>query len=82
MTCKYCGCEDHDCRNCVEKTGAPCFWYDENVCSTCAFERGLMKPEEIAYYARYLEEESYDDPEENEFYKSVIKAAGAKAALF
>lgn len=37
--CKICKCTDTDCNQCVEKTGGPCFWIDENqdVCSACMY---------------------------------------------
>ena len=34
-TCRVCGCTDDDCRQCVEKTGSPCYWVDEDLCSAC-----------------------------------------------
>ncbi|MDR1351475.1 MAG: hypothetical protein LBJ59_12015 [Zoogloeaceae bacterium] len=34
--CRICGCTDDDCRQCVDKTGAPCYWIEEDVCSACA----------------------------------------------
>lgn len=34
-TCRVCGCTDTDCRQCVEKTGAPCHWVEPDLCSAC-----------------------------------------------
>lgn len=34
--CQSCGCTDEDCRQCIEKTGVPCFWIECNLCSACA----------------------------------------------
>lgn len=34
--CKVCGCTDEDCWQCIEKTGQPCHWIGENLCSACA----------------------------------------------
>jgi len=34
-TCKHCGCTDNNCNQCVERTGAPCWWVCEDVCSAC-----------------------------------------------
>lgn len=34
-SCKYCGCTDDNCSQCIEKTGEPCYWLEENVCSAC-----------------------------------------------
>lgn len=33
--CLGCGCMEHDCRHCIEKTGKPCHWVKENLCSAC-----------------------------------------------
>jgi hypothetical protein len=33
--CEACGCHDADCRHCIEETGRPCFWVEENLCSAC-----------------------------------------------
>jgi hypothetical protein len=34
-SCRVCGCTDRDCRQCVEKTGSPCHWVSEDLCSAC-----------------------------------------------
>jgi len=34
--CRVCGCTDEDCRQCVEKTGMPCFWVEDDLCSACS----------------------------------------------
>jgi hypothetical protein len=36
--CRVCGCTDDDCRQCIEKTGAPCYWVEKDLCSACAGE--------------------------------------------
>jgi len=33
--CRVCGCTEGDCRQCVEKTGKPCYWVEEDLCSCC-----------------------------------------------
>jgi chromosome partitioning protein len=33
--CRICGCTDDDCRQCIEKTGKPCHWVAEDLCSAC-----------------------------------------------
>ena len=33
--CRACGCHDMDCWQCIEKTGAPCHWEEEDLCSAC-----------------------------------------------
>lgn len=34
--CRECGCTQHDCHHCIEKTGSPCTWVDADLCSACA----------------------------------------------
>ena len=34
--CMGCGCTDDDCRQCVDKTGEPCHWVREDLCSACS----------------------------------------------
>lgn len=36
--CRFCGCTDNDCRSCIERTGAPCSWANDErtICSACA----------------------------------------------
>lgn len=35
--CVECGCTDDDCSQCIEKTGAPCYWANDEktLCSAC-----------------------------------------------
>jgi len=35
MICSRCGCTDDDCSGCVEATGAPCWWVEDDLCSRC-----------------------------------------------
>lgn len=37
-SCRICGCTDHDCRQCIAKTGSPCHWVEEDLCSACVPE--------------------------------------------
>jgi hypothetical protein len=34
--CRVCGCTDYDCHQCIEKTGQPCYWVEDDLCSACA----------------------------------------------
>lgn len=34
-TCRGCGCTDDDCSQCIKKTGQPCHWVEEDLCSAC-----------------------------------------------
>ena len=36
ISCRACGCTDDDCYCCVVKTGTPCWWVEEDLCSACA----------------------------------------------
>ncbi len=33
--CRVCGCTDLNCSQCIEKTGKPCYWVEEDLCSAC-----------------------------------------------
>jgi len=40
--CRFCGCTDDDCSQCIERTGSPCWWHTEDVCSACVPTVDLM----------------------------------------
>lgn len=45
--CRVCGCTNDDCHQCIEKTGLPCYWVEEDLCSACVVEindRDEIKP--------------------------------------
>lgn len=33
--CRKCGCTEADCSKCIERTGQPCHWVKEDLCSAC-----------------------------------------------
>jgi hypothetical protein len=33
--CRSCHCTDADCSGCVKRTGAPCYWVEDDLCSAC-----------------------------------------------
>lgn len=33
--CRVCGCTQFDCSQCIEKTGSPCSWVEDDLCSAC-----------------------------------------------
>ncbi len=33
--CLGCGCTEMNCVKCIEKTGQPCYWVEDNLCSAC-----------------------------------------------
>jgi hypothetical protein len=39
-SCRICGCTDLDCSVCIERTGEPCHWVEEDLCSACAAQEG------------------------------------------
>ncbi len=41
--CRVCGCTDDDCSQCIKKTGEPCHWVEDDLCSACV----VPEPEEI-----------------------------------
>jgi hypothetical protein len=42
--CRICGCTDDDCSQCIERTGEPCHWVDQNLCSACKPVITLRQP--------------------------------------
>jgi len=34
--CRECGCTDDNCEQCIEATGEPCTWVEDDLCSACA----------------------------------------------
>lgn len=40
--CRVCGCTEDDCSGCIARTGSPCWWVEEDLCSACA-ETGESK---------------------------------------
>jgi PRTRC genetic system protein E len=34
-TCRVCGCTEDNCIQCIEKTGRPCHWVEDDLCSAC-----------------------------------------------
>jgi chromatin remodeling complex protein RSC6/RNA polymerase-binding transcription factor DksA len=40
--CRVCGCTKYNCKQCIEKTGSPCTWVEEDLCSACQ-ERPAVK---------------------------------------
>lgn len=41
--CRVCGCTDNDCHKCIEKTGHPCHWIADDLCSACAPKHSKKK---------------------------------------
>jgi hypothetical protein len=33
--CVVCGCTDDDCSDCIKRTGQPCHWIAQDLCSAC-----------------------------------------------
>jgi len=34
--CRICGCTEENCQDCIDRTGNPCHWSEEDLCSACA----------------------------------------------
>jgi hypothetical protein len=41
-SCCVCGCTEDDCRQCIAKTGEPCSWVEEDLCSACVPVNGVQ----------------------------------------
>jgi hypothetical protein len=73
-TCRVCGCTDDDCRQCIEKTGEPCHWVEEDLCSACADEMD-GGPDDYDYVDIdddddedfYIDDDEYDDDGDFDF---------------
>ena len=37
--CRVCGCTDADCSGCIRRTGEPCHWIEDDLCSACELMR-------------------------------------------
>ncbi|MEN6421290.1 MAG: hypothetical protein ABFD76_05025 [Smithella sp.] len=46
--CRVCGCTDDDCSQCIERTGKPCYWVEDDLCSAC-----VPKPKEPIDQKKY-----------------------------
>lgn len=63
--CRVCGCTDEDCSQCIQATGMPCAWVEEDLCSRCdAASRLVTAPRcvpfdvsatELAWHREYWE---------------------------
>lgn len=42
--CYSCGCTDDNCRQCIERTGLPCYWEAPGLCSACSPRRYRVEP--------------------------------------
>jgi hypothetical protein len=47
--CRVCGCTELDCRQCIERTGAPCSWVDaaRTLCTACIGIGGVFSAEAL-----------------------------------
>jgi hypothetical protein len=43
-SCRVCGCTQENCSQCVAKTGEPCYWVEEDLCSACVEPAGVHHP--------------------------------------
>jgi hypothetical protein len=67
--CRVCGCTDDDCRQCIEKTGEPCHWVEEDLCSACT---GDEYPGDDGFIADDEDDDFYDDDEfEDDDYEDI-----------
>ena len=64
-SCRVCGCTDDDCMGCVERTGEPCTWVDEDLCSACVGDAiaTYATPELEATLRKWEADQAGDDVE-------------------
>jgi len=41
--CRVCGCTDMDCSGCIARTGEPCYWVEEDLCSACHERKVVLR---------------------------------------
>jgi len=41
--CRVCRCTEHNCKQCIDATGRPCSWIEEDLCSACS-DHQLKEP--------------------------------------
>lgn len=44
--CRVCGCTQNNCEQCIEKTGEPCHWVQDDLCSACVPVDATPKPKQ------------------------------------
>lgn len=42
-SCRVCGCTEDDCSQCIERTGEPCHWVEDDLCSACIEQTAKAK---------------------------------------
>lgn len=40
LKCRICRCTTDDCSKCIELTGIPCHWVEDDLCSACVDVKG------------------------------------------
>lgn len=40
--CRSCGCTEEDCTRCALRTGGPCSWVEDDLCSACREPASLL----------------------------------------
>lgn len=40
--CRVCGCTDDNCSQCIQKTGRPCHWVEDDLCSACVEQKRII----------------------------------------
>ena len=57
--CRVCGCTDSNCSGCIERTGIPCHWVEDDLCSACVplpMEDYLKRTPAIAFQIHQIVE--------------------------
>ena len=52
--CRICGCTDNDCSKCIERTGEPCHWVEDDLCSACQDNKPTGSQKGNGYLAQML----------------------------
>lgn len=57
QVCRVCGCTEYNCETCIEKTGRPCYWIEDDLCSACVDENVLLNIEKGGFYLKIKKDE-------------------------
>lgn len=65
-SCRVCGCTDMDCRGCTERTGSPCYWVEQDLCSACVERSPAAEPAPVDEIIRALRTQRFGVQDEKQ----------------
>lgn len=73
-TCRACGCTDNNCQQCIDKTGSPCHWVEEDLCSACVEVPEIKVTDERAAATETSEDPATEVVNISGFFKQLASA--------